>query len=62
MHDGIYTPFGLRELPEPGTDTGGYRTSMRPRSIGALLSLAGVMVWMTLAGFTPGLRRRACSD
>ncbi|MDL2254054.1 hypothetical protein LJC49_08330 [Ruminococcaceae bacterium OttesenSCG-928-I18] len=62
MRDGIYTPFGLRELPEANEQTGGYQSSMRPRSIGAFLSLGCMMLWMTLSGFSRGLRRKACTD
>ncbi len=53
MQDGIYTPFGLRALPEEQEERS--NSVFHPRSVGALLSLAGMMLWMAFSGF---FRRR----
>ena len=60
MSDGVYTLFGVHELPETETDT--YNSSLHPRSLGALLSLVGMMLWMTLVGSTRRLKNQVRSD
>ncbi len=56
MLDGVYTPFGLRELPQE--ESCRENSPYALRSLGAFLSLAAMMFWMTLTGFFRGLRRQ----